>query len=158
MLVYFRGQESYVRGAGGGPMFISAKLISFFLIRPGSRVHMLASTVSSKFLQRMAIVEGFHFEVGRCKLHQMHSFFFNIHDIVYMYVNLLKMSHCPTYFQRVCMLFSCVRKLLLGSSGWRTQPTTTSNWATKSCSPLRRPSATCVAVPYSTKMGYQPLP
>ena len=33
------------------------------LLLTGARVHMLASTVSSKFLQRMASIEGFHFEV-----------------------------------------------------------------------------------------------
>ena len=33
------------------------------LFLPGTRVHMLASTVSSKFLQSMAAIEGFCFEV-----------------------------------------------------------------------------------------------
>ena len=33
------------------------------LFLSGTRVHMLASTVSSKFLQSMAAIEGFCFEV-----------------------------------------------------------------------------------------------
>ena len=57
----------------------------------GKNVYMLASTVSSKFLQRMASIEGFQFEV--C----VYIYNLSLHGMYTVYIAVLRFLSEATY-------------------------------------------------------------